>query len=96
MADDLDDELLRLAGDSGDEEAASPDSPASHSPDDSSSMARKGTAKPVRRGRKSRKDEDGELYVVICSPPRKILLVLDSVDFFALSSPGNQPANATA
>ncbi|PLN80757.1 RNA polymerase II transcription elongation factor Rtf1p [Aspergillus taichungensis] len=61
MADDLDDELLRLAGDSGDEEAANSDSAASHSPDDSSSMARKGTAKPVRRGRKSRKDEDGEL-----------------------------------
>ncbi|KAE8143998.1 hypothetical protein BDV38DRAFT_289788 [Aspergillus pseudotamarii] len=71
MADDLDAELLALAGDTSDEEASSPPrqkdaSPSAsppHSPEGSSTMGRKGTAKPVRRGRKSRKDdeEDGEV-----------------------------------
>lgn len=78
MADDLDAELLALAGDdaSSDEEASPPPrkqssaSPAPsaspRSPEPTSTMARKGTAKPVRRPRKSRKDdeeEDGEVYV---------------------------------
>ena len=77
MADDLDAELLALAGDASDEEASSPPrqkdaSPSAsppHSPEGSSTMGRKGTAKPVRRGRKSRKDdeEDGEVYVQILS-----------------------------
>ncbi|KAL2819320.1 hypothetical protein BDW59DRAFT_151426 [Aspergillus cavernicola] len=76
MADDLDAELLALAGDdASDEEAPSPPrkqpsaspapstsprSPRSPEP----SMARKGTAKPARRPRKSRRDdeeEDGEV-----------------------------------
>lgn len=73
MADDLDAELLALAGDS--EEETSPpqqkdgspapsDSP--HSPDHDhapATMGRKGTAKPApRRPRKAvRDDEDGEL-----------------------------------
>ncbi|KAF9894504.1 hypothetical protein FE257_006387 [Aspergillus nanangensis] len=73
MADDLDAELLALAGDSSDEEpspttkqksASSPSaSPEPRSPEHSSAMGRKGTAKPVRRGRKARRDpqEDGEL-----------------------------------
>ena len=72
MADDLDAELLALAGDSSDEEspptkkekASSPaPSSLSHSPHDSSTMARKGTAKVVKRSRQSRKVdmEDGEL-----------------------------------
>ncbi|KAI9039345.1 RNA polymerase-associated protein [Aspergillus affinis] len=73
MADDLDAELLALAGDDASDEEASPPpnqkvtspSPSSspRSPATSSTMGRKGTAKPVRRGRKSRKDdeEDGEL-----------------------------------
>ncbi|RAH84806.1 plus-3-domain-containing protein [Aspergillus japonicus CBS 114.51] len=75
MADDLDAELLALAGDSSDEEsspptrekAASPDrsssSPPPQSPAASSTMGRKGIAKPARRSRKSRHhdDEDGEL-----------------------------------
>ncbi|KAF7588369.1 hypothetical protein BBP40_005762 [Aspergillus hancockii] len=70
MADDLDAELLALAGDTSDEEAsppkqtaASPSASPPHSPEASSTMGRKGTAKPVRRGRKSRRhdEEDGEL-----------------------------------
>ncbi|KAA8647170.1 RNA polymerase-associated protein [Aspergillus tanneri] len=72
MADDLDAELLALAGDSSDEEestpnrqkAASPTASGSpRSPATSSTMGHKSTAKPVRRGRKSKKDdeEDGEL-----------------------------------
>lgn len=73
MADDLDAELLALAGDDASDEEASPPpnlkvtspSPSSspRSPATSSTMGRKGTAKHVRRGRKSRKDdeEDGEL-----------------------------------
>ena len=84
MADDLDAELLALAGDASDEEASSPPtqkdaSPSAsppQSPEESSTMGRKGTAKPVRRGRKSRKDdeEDGEVYVrniSFFSPDRK-------------------------
>lgn len=78
MADDLDAELLALAGDS-DEESSPPSkqkptspsaSPDPHSPEPSSAtMGRKGTAKPVRRGRKVRRasEEDGELYVAISS-----------------------------
>ncbi|KAL4895516.1 hypothetical protein BDV59DRAFT_174066 [Aspergillus ambiguus] len=72
MADDLDAELLALAGDSDEESSppskqkvASPSaSPAPHSPEPSSAtMGRKGTAKPVRRGRTARRtsEEDGEL-----------------------------------
>ncbi|KAL4906643.1 hypothetical protein BDW74DRAFT_150891 [Aspergillus multicolor] len=72
MADDLDAELLALAGDdtSSDEEASPPPrklpsaSPARssspQSPEPTSTMGRKGTAKPVRRPRKSRRDEDEE------------------------------------
>ncbi|KAE8390168.1 hypothetical protein ETB97_009211 [Aspergillus alliaceus] len=66
MADDLDAELLALAGDASDEEASSPPrqkdaSPSAsppRSPEASSTMGRKGTAKPTRRGRKSRKNEE--------------------------------------
>ncbi|PYH97102.1 putative RNA polymerase II transcription elongation factor Rtf1p [Aspergillus ellipticus CBS 707.79] len=70
MADDLDAELLALAGDSSDEEASPPakerlDSPTRSSSPQSpgpSTMGRKGTAKPIKRGRKSRRtEEDGEL-----------------------------------
>ncbi|KAL5343375.1 hypothetical protein BJX70DRAFT_353979 [Aspergillus crustosus] len=76
MADDLDAELLALAGDDSDEETSSPPqrklpsaSPAPsaspRSPEPTSTMGRKGTAKPVRRPRKSRRDnyeeEDGEV-----------------------------------
>lgn len=75
MADDLDAELLALAGDDASDEETSPptkqtaDSPRpsqSRSPEPSSSMGRKGTAKSVRRSRKSRKDEDddGDGYVL--------------------------------
>ena len=74
MADDLDAELLALAGDSSDEEASpaskervtSPTRSSSpQSPDASATMGRKGTARPVKRGRKSRRndEDDGELYV---------------------------------
>jgi len=78
MADDFDAELLALAGDDSDEEtspqvkqsAASPAPSQSHSPEPTS---RKGTAKPARRGRKSRRDEeDGEVYVVIFGCPRRL------------------------
>ncbi|RJE19521.1 hypothetical protein PHISCL_08145 [Aspergillus sclerotialis] len=73
MADDLDAELLALAGDdASDEETTPPKSkqqPDSHpvsssprSPGPSSTMDRKGRGKSSRRGRKSRDDdEDGEL-----------------------------------
>ncbi|KAL4781484.1 hypothetical protein BJX76DRAFT_14669 [Aspergillus varians] len=72
MADDLDAELLALAGDdaSSDEEASPPPrklssaSPAHssspRSPEPTSTMGRKGTAKPARRSRKSRRDDDEE------------------------------------
>ncbi|KAL4881095.1 hypothetical protein BJY04DRAFT_189901 [Aspergillus karnatakaensis] len=70
MADDLDAELLALAGDDSDEESSSPPrklpsaSPAPsaspRSPEPTSTMGRKGTAKPVRRPRKSRRDDDDE------------------------------------
>ncbi|KKK18182.1 RNA polymerase II transcription elongation factor Rtf1p [Aspergillus rambellii] len=71
MADDLDAELLALAGDdaSSDEEtsstprkqtSASPAPSASPRSPEPSTMARKGIAKPVRRGRKSRRDDDEE------------------------------------
>ncbi|KAL4952595.1 hypothetical protein BDW69DRAFT_20019 [Aspergillus filifer] len=69
MADDLDAELLALAGDdTSDGEAspprklstASPALSASRSPEPSSAMGRKGTAKPIRRPRKSRRDDDEE------------------------------------
>ncbi|KAL4819289.1 hypothetical protein BDW67DRAFT_155695 [Aspergillus spinulosporus] len=72
MADDLDAELLALAGDdaSSDEEASPPPrkhssaSPArstsSRSPEPTSTTGRKGNAKPARRPRKSRRDEDEE------------------------------------
>ncbi|KAL4991034.1 hypothetical protein BDW68DRAFT_153192 [Aspergillus falconensis] len=72
MADDLDAELLALAGDdaSSDEEASPPPrklssaSPAPstspRSPGPTSTMGRKGPAKPVRRPRKSHRDEDEE------------------------------------
>ncbi|KAL3468479.1 hypothetical protein BJX64DRAFT_246042 [Aspergillus heterothallicus] len=76
MADDLDAELLALAGDDASDEEASPpprkqpsESPppssSPRSPEPTSTMARKGTAKPVRRARKSRREdveeEDGEV-----------------------------------
>jgi RNA polymerase-associated protein RTF1 len=69
MADDLDAELLALAGDSEEETSPPPKSPAhsasSHADRDRSpaAMGRKGTAKPVpRRARKSVKDEsEGEV-----------------------------------
>ncbi|KAI9369232.1 hypothetical protein BJX61DRAFT_520501 [Aspergillus egyptiacus] len=75
MADDLDAELLALAGDdtSDGEVASPPRKQPSASPAPSTSprsprsprspeatMGRKGTAKPIRRARKSRKDEDEE------------------------------------
>ncbi|GKZ65688.1 hypothetical protein AnigIFM50267_009460 [Aspergillus niger] len=75
MADDLDAELLALAGDSSDEEASPPAkervqsrsrSSSPQSPD-ASAMGRKGTARTVKRGRKSRRnddEEDGELSAV--------------------------------
>lgn len=74
MADDLDAELLALAGDDASDEETSPptkqtaDSPPpsqSRSPEPSSNMGRKGTAKSIRRSRKTRKgdDGDGEGYV---------------------------------
>lgn len=70
MADDLDAELLALAGDS-EEEHSPPPKDNAHSPAQSASsaaerdhssatMGRKGTAKSVRRSRKV-KDEDGEM-----------------------------------
>ncbi|KAJ5115102.1 hypothetical protein NUU61_000861 [Penicillium alfredii] len=70
MADDLDAELLALAGDS-EEEHSPPPKDNAHSPAQSASsaaerdhssatMGRKGTAKSVRRSRKV-KDEDGEI-----------------------------------
>lgn len=78
MADDLDAELLALAGDSSDEEASPPAkervqsrsrSSSPQSPD-ASAMGRKGTARTVKRGRKSRRnddEEDGELYVLFAT-----------------------------
>ncbi|KAL4808876.1 hypothetical protein BDV18DRAFT_157814 [Aspergillus unguis] len=72
MADDLDAELLALAGDDASDEEASPPrklpsaspapstSPRSRSPEPTSAMGRKGTAKAARRPRKSRRDEDEE------------------------------------
>ncbi|GCB17526.1 RNA polymerase-associated protein RTF1 [Aspergillus awamori] len=68
MADDLDAELLALAGDSSDEEASPPAkervqsrsrSSSPQSPD-ASAMGRKGTARTVKRGRKSRRNDDEE------------------------------------
>jgi RNA polymerase-associated protein RTF1 len=70
MADDLDAELLALAGDSEEEASPPPKSPAhsssSHVQERDTSpapMGRKGTAKPVsRRSRKPVKDEsEGEM-----------------------------------
>lgn len=73
MADDLDAELLALAGDSEEEEQSPPHqndespspSPSPHSPDRDQSpetMGRKGTAKPSRRGKRpARDEEDGEV-----------------------------------
>lgn len=71
MADDLDAELLALAGDSeeetspqGKQAAESPARSQSRSPDPSA-MSRKGSGKTPRRGRKSKRDEeDGEVYVL--------------------------------
>ncbi|KAL3488507.1 hypothetical protein BJX62DRAFT_211720 [Aspergillus germanicus] len=71
MADDLDAELLALAGDDASDEEASPpprkqlsESPppssSPRSPEPTSTMGRKGTAKPVRRPRKSRREDDEE------------------------------------
>ncbi|CAL5866312.1 uncharacterized protein PFLUO_LOCUS519 [Penicillium psychrofluorescens] len=68
MADDLDAELLALAGDSEEETSPQPkDSPAhspSHSPPRDHSpanMGRKGTAKPIRRKTVKEEEEDGEV-----------------------------------
>ncbi|PKX98094.1 RNA polymerase-associated protein [Aspergillus novofumigatus IBT 16806] len=64
MADDLDAELLALAGDSSDEESSPPPKQNSESPapsaSPSSAMARKGTAKPIKRSKKSRNDDEGD------------------------------------
>ncbi|KAL4926871.1 RNA polymerase-associated protein [Aspergillus undulatus] len=70
MADDLDAELLALAGDDTSDGEASPPrklstaSPARssspRSPGPTSAMGRKDTAKPIRRPRKSRRDDDEE------------------------------------
>ena len=65
MADDLDAELLALAGDDSDEgETKSPPqkeektgSASPHSPHQSSTMARKGTARAVKRNRQSKKSD---------------------------------------
>lgn len=71
MADDLDAELLALAGDSEEETSPQPkDSPAhspSHSPPRDHSpanMGRKGTAKPIRRKTVKEEEEDGEVYAL--------------------------------
>lgn len=71
MADDLDAELLALAGDSEEEHSPPPQkddslepSPSPRSPDRDQSpgtMGRKGTAKPSRRAKRARDDEDGEV-----------------------------------
>jgi RNA polymerase-associated protein RTF1 len=71
MADDLDAELLALAGDSEEENSPPPQekhespepsgSPHSHHGDRSPDMDTKGTAKPVRRPRKVKDEEDGEM-----------------------------------
>lgn len=71
MADDLDAELLALAGDSEEENFPPPQekdespepsaSPHSHNGDRSPAMDTKGTAKPVRRPRKVKDEEDGEM-----------------------------------
>lgn len=68
MADDLDAELLALAGDASDEDTSPPAKKTAESPAPSQSRSpepssRKGTAKASRRGRKSRRGEDGEVYV---------------------------------
>lgn len=66
MADDLDAELLALAGDASDEDTSPPAKQTAESPAPSQSpepSSRKGTAKASRRGRKSRRGEDGEVYV---------------------------------
>ncbi|KAF7167377.1 hypothetical protein CNMCM5623_000675 [Aspergillus felis] len=64
MADDLDAELLALAGDSSDEESSPPPKQISESPapsaSPSSAMARKGTARPIKRSKKSRNDDEGD------------------------------------
>lgn len=68
MTDDLDDELLALAGDSEEEHSPAPEvrgedspahSPSSHSPE-RSQMGRKGTAKAIRRPRKAAREEEDE------------------------------------
>lgn len=69
MADDLDAELLALAGDSEEEHSPPPKSPAhstsSHNQDREHSpaaMGRKGTAKPIpRRARKVKDESEGEM-----------------------------------
>ncbi|KAF7167946.1 hypothetical protein CNMCM6106_003295 [Aspergillus hiratsukae] len=64
MADDLDAELLALAGDSSEEESSPPPKQTSASPapsaSPSSAMARKGTARPIKRSKKSRLDDEGD------------------------------------
>jgi len=66
MADDLDAELLALAGDSEEENSPPPqqkiDSPApSVAPQSPAAMGLKGTAKAIRRPRKAKDEEDGEM-----------------------------------
>lgn len=73
MADDLDAELLALAGDDASDEETTPQtskqkqeslppSSSPRSPQPSSTMDRKGPGKSGRRGRQSRNDdEDGQL-----------------------------------
>ncbi|KAH2922330.1 hypothetical protein KXW25_000234 [Aspergillus fumigatus] len=64
MADDLDAELLALAGDSSDEESSPQPKQNSESPapsaSPSSAMARKGTAKSIKRRKKSRNEDEGD------------------------------------
>ncbi|KAH2044997.1 hypothetical protein KXW51_008428 [Aspergillus fumigatus] len=64
MADDLDAELLALAGDSSDEESSPQPKQNSESPapsaSPSSAMARKGTAKSIKRSKKSRNEDEGD------------------------------------
>ncbi|RHZ54822.1 hypothetical protein CDV55_103507 [Aspergillus turcosus] len=64
MADDLDAELLALAGDSSEEESSPPPKQTSESPapsaSPSSAMARKGTARPIKKSKKPRNDDEGD------------------------------------
>lgn len=71
----LDDELLALAGDSSSEEESVPRSPAKskspsppkqRSPEPPSRMARKGTAKVIKRPKRAKKEESDEEEGELC------------------------------